>query len=144
MTGAVLAQTTDANTRTSAFSFPLVGLASTETIGVNLINMASNTSNGTAASCTGTVAFLNSAGATIGTATPFTLAAGAVSTPTLAFSSSGLASPRGLIRTVVTTTSTSNVPCALSFTLNTYDTATGVTHVFLIGSGLQSGPSFGR
>lgn len=143
VTGSALAQTTT-TTRTSDFSFPLVGLASTETIGVNLINLASNTSSGTAASCTGTVAFLNSAGTTIGTATPFTLAADAVTSVTLAFSSSGLTSPRGLIRAVLTSTVTSNVPCNLSTTLNTYDTTTGVTHVFLTGSGFQSGLNPGR
>jgi hypothetical protein len=143
LTGSALAQTTT-TTRTSDFSFPLVGLASTETIGVNLINLASNSSSGTAASCTGTVAFLNSAGTTIGTATTFTLAADAVTSATLPFSSSGLTSPRGLIRAVLTTTNTSDVPCALSFSLNTYDTATGVTHVFLTGSGPQSGPNPGH
>jgi hypothetical protein len=143
MTGSALAQTTT-TTRTSDFSFPLVGLASTETIGVNLINLASNTTSGTAASCTGTVVFLNSTGTTIGTATTFTLAADAATSVTLAFSSAGLTSPRGLIRTVLTTTNTSNVPCSLSFSLNTYDTSTGVTHVFLTGSGIQSGPSFGH
>lgn len=143
MTGAALGQTTT-TTRTSDFSFPLVGLASTETIGVNLINLASNTTSGTAASCTGTVAFLNSAGTTIGTATSFTLAADAVTSVTLPFSSSGLTSPRGLIRTVLTTTTTSDVPCSLSYTLNTYDTTTGVTHVFLTGSAAQSGPNPGH
>jgi hypothetical protein len=139
--GCAVAQTTT-TTRTSDFSFPLVGLASTETIGVNLINLASNTTSGTAASCTGTVAYLNSAGTTIGTATSFTLAADAVASVTLPFSSSGLTSPRGLIRAVLTTTTTSNVPCSLSFSLNTYDTTTGVTHVFLTGS--QSGNNLGH
>jgi hypothetical protein len=132
------------NTRTSEYSFPLVGLASTETIGVNLINLASNptamtTTTGTtpaAASCTGSVSFINSAGTTIGTATTFTLAAGAVTSVNLPFSSSGLTSPRGLVRTVVSQTLTPNVPCQLSFTLNTFDTTTGVTHVFLTGSGV--------
>jgi hypothetical protein len=143
MAGSALAQTTT-TTRTSSYSFPLVGLASTETIGVNLINLASNPTTGSAASCTGTVAFVNSSGTTIGTATPFTLAADAASSVTLAFSTSGLTSPRGLIRAVLTTTDTSNVPCALSTTLNTYDTTTGVTHVFLTGPSVQSGPNFGH
>lgn len=115
------------------YSFPLVGLASTETIGVNLINLASNPTNGTS-SCAGSVAFINSAGTTIGTATTFTLAAGAVTSINLPFSSSGLTSPRGLLRTVVSETFTPSVPCQLSFTLNTFDTTTGVTHVFLTGS----------
>ena len=144
MTGAGFAQTADASSRTSSFSFPLVGLASTETIGVNLINLAANTNNGTASSCTGTVSFLNSAGTTIGTATTYTLAANAVTSVTLAFSSAGLPSPRGLVRAVVSQTLTGNVPCALSTTLNTYDTSTGVTHVFLTGSPVQSVSGFGR
>jgi hypothetical protein len=45
---------------------------------------------------------------------------------------------------VLATTDTSNVPCALSTTLNTYDTTTGVTHVFLAGPSVQSGPNFGH
>jgi len=141
-----LAQNSNATTttQTSEFSFPLVGLASTETIGVNLINLASASSSGTAASCTGTVAFLSAAGTTIGTAASFTLASNAVTSATLAFSSSGLTAPRGLIRAVVTSTQTSGVPCDLSFSLNTYDTSSGVTHVFLTGSGSQPGPTFGR
>jgi hypothetical protein len=143
--GSGLAQNSNATTsQTSEFSFPLVGLASTETIGVNLINLASATSSGTAASCTGTVAFMNPAGATIGTATSFTLASNAVTSATLAFSSSGLTAPRGLIRAVVSSTYTSGVPCELSFSLNTYDTSSGVTHVFLTGSGIQPGPNFGH
>jgi hypothetical protein len=55
-----------------------------------------------------------------------------------------LSSPRGLIRAVLASTITSNVPCDLSSTLNTYDTTTGVTHVFLTGTSVQSGPGPGR
>ncbi len=142
LTGSAVAQTSDATatTHTSDFTFPLVGLASTETLGVNLINLASNattsTSTTTAASCTGTVSFINAAGTTIGSATTYTLAAGAVTSVTLPFSSAGLTGNRGLIRTVVATTTTNGVPCSLSFTLNTYDTSSGVTHVFITGSGV--------
>jgi hypothetical protein len=144
MTASALAQT---NTRTSEFAFPLVGLASTETIGVNLINLASTPTNSsaTAASCTGSVSFINATtGATIGTATSFTLAANAATSATLAFSSTGLASPRGLVRAVVSQTLAPGVPCQLSASLNTYDTTTGVTHVFLTATGAQSGPGFGH
>lgn len=142
--GTALAQSSNATTTTatSEFSFPLVGLASTETIGVNLVNLASTSTGGTAASCVGTVAFVNPTGATIGTATSFTLASSAVTAATLAFSSSGLTAPRGLVRAVVTSTFTSGIPCQLSISLNTYDTSSGVTHVFLTGQ--QSGPNFGH
>jgi hypothetical protein len=135
LTGSVVAQNAAVTTRTSDYAFPLVGLASTETIGVNLINLASNPTAGTAASCAGSVSFVNAAGATIGTATTFTLTANAVTSVNLAFSGAGLTGIRGLIRTVVATTTTSGVPCALSYSLNTFDTATGATHVFLAVSG---------
>ena len=104
---------------------------------VNLINLSSNPNNGNngnASSCTGSVTFVNQAGANIGTATPFTLAAGAVSVVALPFSSSGITGTRGLVRAVVATTATSNVPCSLSYSLNTYDTVGGVTHVFIQGT----------
>jgi hypothetical protein len=133
ITGSAFAQTT--TTHTSDYMFPLVGLGSTETLGVNLINLAAKSGNGTAASCGGSVTFINAAGTTIGTPTTFTLATDAVTSVTLPFSSAGLAGIRGLVRTVVATI-TNGVPCSLSFSLNTYDTGTGATHIFLTGSGV--------
>jgi hypothetical protein len=132
-TGSAFAQSTTF-TRTSDFTFAPVPLASTETIGVNLMNMAANPNNGNASSCTGSVTFQTAAGATIGAATPFTLAANASTSVNLAFSSSGLSGIRGLLRAVVATTTTSGVPCSLSYTLNTFDTSSGVTHIFLVGA----------
>jgi hypothetical protein len=134
ISASAFAQTTSI-TSTSNFSFPLVGLATTETVGVNLINLAADFTNGNAASCTGSVTFISQAGATIGTATTFTLAAGAVGVIILPFSASGIIGTRGLVRTVVSATTTSNVPCSLSYSLNTYDTVGGATHVFMQGTG---------
>jgi hypothetical protein len=129
--------------QSSSFSFPLVGLASSESIEVNLINLAANSTNtstsgstgGTAASCTGNVTFQTaSSGTDIGGATNFTLAADAVASITPSVSSTVTTSGgRVLIRAIVTTTFTAGVPCSLASTLNTFDTATGVTHVFLVG-----------
>ncbi|MBV8818833.1 MAG: hypothetical protein JO022_10790 [Acidobacteriaceae bacterium] len=139
-----IAQTT--TTRSHNYDFPLIGLGSTETAEVDVINPATNSSSGTAASCTGTVSFLNSAGTTIGSATPFTLTAGQASPVKLPFSSSGGTAPRTLIRAVVSetvSTSGSNPPCGLQFTMSIYDTTTGATHAVLTGGGLASGP-FGR
>ncbi len=120
-------------TRTSDFGFPVVGLGSTETIGVNLINLAPNLASGTAASCSGSVTFYNSAGTAIGPANTFTLAANAATSINLAFSSTGITGTRGLIRAVLANTATAGVPCALSYSLNTFDTGTGATHLFLAG-----------
>jgi hypothetical protein len=145
LTGSAFAQVSV--TRTSEYTFPLVGLASTETIGVNLVNGDAITTNGNAASCTGSVAFMNAAGTTIGTATPFTLAAKVATSINLPFSSSGLTGIRGLIRTVVTTTTTSGIPCSLSYSLNTFDTSTGATHIFLVATPpapIQTFANFGR
>jgi len=136
LTGSALAQTTTL-TRTTTYTFPLVGLAASEGIEVNLINLASNLSNGTAASCTGSVTFMNAAsGTVISGATNFTLAANAVaSIAPSAASNVVYAGNRALMRVVLETTTTgNNVPCSLASTLTTFDTATGVTHVLLVGT----------
>ena len=84
--GSACAQGTT-NTRTSTYTFPLVGLAaSSEGIEVNLINLASNLSNGTAASCTGSVKFTTvSTGTVLAGGGTFTLASDAATSlaPTL-------------------------------------------------------------
>jgi len=55
--GAALAQTGTATTTTvtRSMTFAPAGLASSETAQVNLVNLASNPTSGTAASCTGSV-----------------------------------------------------------------------------------------
>jgi hypothetical protein len=138
LAASAFAQTTV--TRTTDYTFPVVGLGSTETIGVNLINLAANSSTGTVSSCTGSVTFYNAAGTAIGSASNFSLAANAAASVNLPFSSSGIGGSRGLIRTVVASTTTSNIPCSLSYSLNTFDTSSGVTHLFLIGPAAASAP----
>src|SRR5438105_4730681 len=120
--GAASGQTT---TRTHNFS-PF-GLGSTETARVDLTNVAVASSSGTAASCTGNVAFVNSAGATIGTATNFTIASNQTFPISLAFAGSGLAGSRGEIRVVLQTTrsTTAPTPCSLLVSLQTFDTSSG-------------------
>jgi hypothetical protein len=137
LTGSAFAQLPTSFTRTSDYTFPLVGLAASETIQVNLINLAANPTNGNKSSCTGTVTFSTaSQGTVIGGVTNFTLAADAVAsiTPSIANNVILAGASRVLIRTVVATTQTSGVPCSLAYTLNTFDTTSGVTHVFLVGA----------
>jgi hypothetical protein len=123
---------------TQNFNLPVVGLASTETAEINVVNLAPATSSGTAASCTGTIAFYNASGSAIGSATSFTTATGQISTATLPYSDTG-ASGRTNIRGVIALTQTpgSGVPCSLAYSVETYDSGTGVTHVH-VGGG--SGP----
>ena len=118
------------------FSFLPVGLASSETAQINVVNLASKSSSGTAASCTGTVSFLNASGTTFATGTSFTIATGETSSVTLPYSATGGSGARVLIRGVVLLTESNSpaAPCVLQTSLETFDTSTGVTHL-LIGSG---------
>jgi hypothetical protein len=130
------AQTTTTTTVTRSFNFPAVGLASSETAQINVVNLANATPSGTAASCSGTITFYNSSGTAIGTATPFTVTSGEISSATLPFSALGASGNRQAIRGVVmlTVTRGSGVPCILQSSLETYDTVTGVTHLVLPGT----------
>jgi len=115
--------------------FPPVGLATTETIQINVLNTATAPAGttSTAPSCTGTITFSNATGATIGTATAFTIASGQIFSAKLPYSSSGTSTGRAEIVGAIQTTTTlpSKTPCALTFSLETFDTSSGVTHIFL-------------
>lgn len=132
--------TTSTGTRTASFA-PL-GLGSTETAQINVVNTASNSSTGTAASCTGTISFLNATGATIGTATPFTVASGAIFTARLPFASSGGSGVRTVIRPSVSltiSTASPRPPCSLEISIETYETSSGATHVYQSGESVSGG-----
>jgi len=145
---AAFAQPTTTSTLTRQFSFPPIGLAPTETAQITVINMASNPTNGNAASCTGAMTFMSvptngSAGSVIGSATNFTVTAGANASAKL--SGGGLFAARQEIRGTVTLTlsAATAAPCSLSIVLETYDTGTGATHAWLNGgtlAGLSPGP----
>jgi hypothetical protein len=134
---AALAQTTTKTTTiTQNYTFPPVGVAGSETLQVNLANTASATIATLAApaapSCTGMVSVTSSAGITKNS--PFTVAGGAIQSISLPFSNIGAA---GGARTEVLVTVQhaiaipSTVPCTLIFSLETYLTSTGETHVLL-------------
>jgi len=130
----VVAQTATTYTQTS--NLPPFGLGSTETARINLTNVATAPSTGTAASCTGSVSFVNATGAVIGAAASFTIASGATSSFSLPFASAGLTGIRGEVRGViaVTRSSSSHAPCSLLISLETFDTSSGATHLFLPSS----------
>jgi hypothetical protein len=128
---AIAQTTTSSSTTTRTTSFPPVGLASSETAQINVTNLATASSSGTAASCTGTISFLNASGTLIGSATSYTAASGVTASVTLPFAKTASTAVRTEIHGVITLTSVSKVPCALSTSLETYDTSSGVTHVYL-------------
>jgi hypothetical protein len=140
------AQTTS-STITRNTPFPPIGLASSETAQVNVVNLANNNSSGTAASCTGTISFLNTSGSAIVAATPFTVTRGQIFSATLPFAktaASGRTTIRGLVSLTESATS-NNPPCELQISMETFDTSTGVTHANLAGGVLiGGGPEFGH
>ena len=140
----VLAQTTTTTT-TRNISIGPVGVGSTETIQINVANLASNSSNGTAASCTGSITFNNSTGNAIGTSTPFTVNAGQIFSASLPFARLTSGTTRVEVFGVIglTTSSTARTPCSLRYSLETFDTATGATHTHLGGEGDVAVTGFG-
>lgn len=140
------AQTTTSNTISRTMTFAPIGLASSETAQVNLVNLAGNPATGNAASCSGSVSFLGSSGAAIGSATSFTVTSGQIASVKLPYSSTA-ASGRTVVRAVITQTFTSGssaAPCELATSLETYDSSTGVTHAYVTGPQATSGFGFGR
>ena len=139
--GSMLSLMAQTSSGTRTISLPPAGLGSTETARINVVNVASASSSGTAASCTGTISFLNASGTAIGSATSFTVTSGQISSASLPFSSAGLSGVRGEIRGEIQLTLTSGIPCSLAFSFETFDTATGASHIFLANPG--GGPGFG-
>ena len=123
-----MAQTTTTATRTA--SFPPVGLAASETAQINVVNLAGNGTT-TAASCMGSISFVGPTGAVIGAATAFTVTSGQIFSATLPYAkiaASGRTTVRGVVSLTVTT-GTARPPCTLETSLETFDTATGATHM---------------
>lgn len=142
--------TTTSSTATVESSSAPIGLASSETLQLNVVNTATASSSGTAASCTGTIQFVNSSGTVIGSATSFTVTSGQIFSATLPFSKVGASGTRSEVRGVVTltvSTGSGAAPCHLTSSLESYDTSTGVTHVYLanaVEGGMGGGPGFGH
>jgi hypothetical protein len=140
--------TTAPTSFTNAYTFPPVGLGSSETASITVVNTATttpleetNTTPVAAPSCTGTISFSNAAGA-IGTPASFTLGLEEFKTFTLPFVSAGLTGNRGEIQGKVSLTSATatRTSCSLMFSLETYDSTTGATHVVLSNSLAILGP----
>jgi hypothetical protein len=145
------AQTITTTTVTQQANYPSAGLAGSETAQLNVMNLASNSRDGTAASCTGTISFLNSSGTAIGTATSFTVTSGKTFSLSMPYSNTGASGSRTEIRGVISVTVTSGAPCTLSSSFETYDTTSGVTHIYLAnapadlgGGSAEGGPVAGR
>jgi hypothetical protein len=127
---------------------PPVGLAVTETAQVNVVNTALPPSLGGAApNCSGTIAFYGGAGggSILGPVAAFEVGYGQMFSVALPYASTGASGPRTVIRVAITlsairiptATGIEIAPCTLASSLETYDTATGVTHAFASGVATQ-------
>jgi hypothetical protein len=129
------------NTLTTSSNVPPVGLAMSETMQVNVVNttVASSAVSGgtTGPSCSGSIAFYNNKGAIIGSATSFMVTTGQIFSLPLLYSSTGGSGARTVIRAVIANetpiTAFGIPPCDLAYSVETYDSQSGVTHVFVSG-----------
>jgi hypothetical protein len=83
------------------------------------------------------VAFTNASGAAVGSSTAFTVSSNEISSIKVAGSGTGT---REELVATITLTQTSGTPCALSTSLEIYDTATAVTHAYLPGGQMGANP----
>lgn len=126
-------------TYTSSSWLPPAGIASTETIQVNVVNNATAPASAPAPSCTGTIAFYSTTGSIIGTATPFTIADGEIFSAMLPFASTGASASRTVVQAKITLTGSamgenSSPRCVMASSLEIFDTASGITHAFVSGT----------
>ncbi len=138
------------STVTRDYSFPPVGLASSEIAQVNVVNLAPTpTAAGAAApTCSGTIAFANAGGKAIGSPVSYTTTGSQVFSTQLTFSQLGGTGTRAeFVASVQATGSfllSSRALCVLGFSLETFDESSGVTHVYLgsstATSALPTGP----
>lgn len=119
-------------------SFPPIGLAASETAQVNVVNTAVSPSTGVPASCTGSITFYNTSGTAIGTAANFSLGTRQVFSAVLPYALTGGTGERTVVRAEIAISATiagfGIPPCILVSSIETYDTATGVTHAFAQGN----------
>jgi hypothetical protein len=126
---------------TRQYVFPPVGLGSTETASITVVNTAASpalTQDNAlpqSPSCSGTISFSNANGA-IGSPTTFQVGMDQFKTVTLPFASAGLTGIRGEIQGMVSlnVSNLQAIPCALMFSLEIYDSTTGQTHAVLNNS----------
>lgn len=129
------------NSSLIASSLPPVGVASSESLQVNLVNNATGPAdpNSTAPLCSGTIVFYGATGSAIGAAMNFAIGGGAIFSASLPYSAMGATGGRTVVRAAITlsTTWAGLVPppaCALGSSIETFDTLTGVTHAFAAGT----------
>ncbi len=150
LTGSLTGQTVAPGASVAPMSLlPPVGFTATETLQVNVTNAAApSLSGGLAPACGGTIAFYFG-GSLVGTVASFSVGGFSPATPqvistALPYASTGASGGRIVVLAVITPATVAPSsdglipPCALVSSLETFDTASGATHVFVSGVAAQS------
>jgi hypothetical protein len=111
---------------------PPLGFGPTETAQVTLVNTAPSSYG-----CDGSVSFYDVAGALLGKAASFTLGTGQNFSVKLPYASTGAAGSSTLVRAEIALSLPSTPRCELGFSLETYDSATGITHALVSGTAMN-------
>jgi hypothetical protein len=85
--------------------------------------------------CSGTITLFDTAGTQIGSATSFTAAAGQMASAKFSFGQLASSGPRVEVRGTVVS------QCSLAYSMETFDTSSGATHLFFSGSATPALPS---
>ena len=143
---AAFGQTAATSTSTlSSPELPPVGLAPTETAQVNVVNtMWPDSNGGIEPYCNGTITFYSGgpAGTAVAASTGFLVRSGEVFSVPLSYAATGASGMRTVIRAAIvltpflipTAAGPVAAPCSLAASLETFDTASGVTHVVVSGA----------
>ncbi len=127
---------------------PPVTLAPSETAQVNIASAAAGYPGGAfVTSCQVSITFYGADGSALGKAAEITVgSSGQIYSAKLPYATTGATSTPSVVGTrisltpapvAVSTLSPPIPPCAVAFSLETYDTATGVTHAFVSGQAAQ-------
>src|SRR5580698_72872 len=147
-TGVSLAQEPSSVPR--VVNLAVVGLASSETAQVNVVNLAPSVQSvtpgsvpaeGAKALCTGGITFYNSSGNVITSSPSFSITSGQIFSATLPYSetlpTNGTSSARTAVWATVTIGGNNTAgACEPAANIETFDTATGVTHLHVEASTL--------
>jgi hypothetical protein len=146
-TGVSLAQEPSSLPR--VVNLAVVGLASSETAQVNVVNLAPSVQSvtpgsvpaeGAKALCTGGITFYNSSGNIITSSPSFSITSGQIFSATLPYSetlpANGTSARTAVWATVTIGGNNTGSACAPAANIETFDTASGVTHLHVEASTL--------
>jgi len=130
---AALAQPALPTTSQRTVNLPVVGLASSETAQVNVASpgFTGVTNAPFPTPCTGTITFYDGSGAAIGSPASFSITLAQVASASVPYSD--VPGTSGNSRTIVRARVTTNSGCSVTANIETFDAATGVTHVHIEG-----------